>query len=150
MNELRRSLLCALSLGLACAVFWLAFGTRPPGYQNLHKWYGGCATIFLAVLMPMMAFALRGKLERSAWPIIIGALLGWVAASLAYLIYFGLFGEIFSARGPDIGSIIIVAVAFPPLATLSPLFGALSGAFFVLSRHLMLRSGHAASLSNRA
>lgn len=139
MNELRRIFLCALSVGLSSAMFRLAFGARLPGYENLHKWYPGCAAIFLAILIPMMVLAFRGRLERSAWPMVSGALLGWVAASLAYLIYFGLFeyGRLANqARIFGIQLIIIVSVLFPPLATLSWLFGALSGAFFIVARQL--------------
>jgi hypothetical protein len=138
MNELRRIFLCALSLGLACAVFWVS-GAGLPGYRTFHKWYFGCVAVFLPILMAMMAIALRGRLERSAWPIIVGALSGWIAASLAYLIYFefsigGLFKN--PAWHPFVQRIEII-IFLPPVVTLSPLFGALSGAFFALSQYFV-------------
>lgn len=144
IDELRRSCLSALSIGLSCAVFWLAFSPRLPGYASLHKWYSGCICVFLVVLMAMMVLAFRGKSETHAWPIIIGAVLGWAASSLAYVIYFGVFGDLFStARSPSVISVIAAALLLPPLATLSWLFGSLSGAFFVLLRYLLLRTGQA-------
>ncbi len=140
-DELRRIFLCALSLVLPCAVFWLIFGAKPPGIAMLHRWYPGFAAVLIAVLMAMMVVAFRGRLERSAWPIIVGALLGYVAASLAYVIYFESFGFDLLSVAKRTGVLAMIAVLFfiAPLATLSWLFGALSGGLFVVVRHLLLR-----------
>lgn len=152
MNELRRILLVALSLVLACAVFRLAFGARLPGQLNLHKWYWGCVAIFLPLLMAMMVITLRGRLERAIWPIVVGTVIGWVASSLAYLIYFGLFEGFFTGavRVHRLIDTVFIVMVFPPAATFSPLLGALAGAFFALSRYLLLRSGSAKPLGVRA
>jgi hypothetical protein len=141
LSELRRIFLCALSLGFSCAVFWLIFGAKPPGIAMLHRWYPGFATVLVAVLMAMMVVALRGRLERSAWPIIVGALLGYVSASVAYVIYFGLFEFDLLSAAKKTGVLAMIAAVFfiAPLATLSWLFGALSGGFFILVRYLWLR-----------
>lgn len=141
-DELRRCFLCALSIGLSCAVFWLAFSPRLPGYSNLHNWYSGCVYVFLVVLMAMMVVAVRGKSETHAWPILLGAVLGWAASTLAYLICFAALGYFsFSPRSAPWWSVFVVALVAPPLATLSWLLGALSGAFFVFLRYLLLRTG---------
>lgn len=144
MNELRRIFLCALSLSLACVVFWLALGGKLPGHEELHYW--GFVTVLLAVLIVTMILTLRGRLERSAWPILVGASLGWAAASLAYLVYFGLFDfrglANQAARTGEINMIIGI-MFLPPLATLSWLFGALSGAFFIVAKQLTVRRQYA-------
>jgi hypothetical protein len=143
MDELRRSLLCALSLGLACIVFLMIFGTKLPGSGQLHRWYGGCTAVFFATLVAMMAGAFRGRLERCAWPIVVGGLLGYGAASLTYLVYFGLFEFDLlanTARRLGIVDLLVGTIFIVPLATLSWLLGALSGSFFALSRYLVLHS----------
>jgi hypothetical protein len=135
----------SLSLVLSCAVFWLVWGWRLPASETLHKWYWGFVAVFIAALMAMMVVAFRGRLERSAWPIVVGALLGYIAASLAYFIYFGLFELnllVSAIRKLGAINVIVASVLLPPLATLGWLFGALSGAFFVSSRYLMIRGGY--------
>lgn len=141
MGELRRSSVSALSVGLTCAVFWLVWGARLPASGTLHKWYWGFVCIVIPVLIAMMAAALRERLEKSAWPMIVGALLGYGAASLVYLIYFGFFelGLIASStQKQGVISIISAAIVFAPVAIVNWLFGALSGAFFVVSRYFLL------------
>jgi hypothetical protein len=71
----------------------------------------------------------------------VGALLGYVAAPLAYIIYFELFEFALLAGAMRDGVVATIAVLFfiAPFATLSWLFGALSGAFFILLRYLWLR-----------
>lgn len=139
MTELRRILLVALCLALACAVFWMS-GAGRPGLSTLHKWYWGCVAVFLPIILALMVLAPRGRLERSIWPILVGAVLGWVAACPAYLIYFGFIEKLlFKPRGPDIFGLIVVSTVIAPIVTFSWLLGALAGAFFALPRYLLLR-----------
>ena len=94
--------------------------------------------------MAMMVIAFRGSLERAAWPIIVGALLGYVVPTLAYFVYFGFVElELLTNAIRRLGAInvIFAVILLPPLATLSWLFGALAGAFFVASRYFMMREG---------
>jgi hypothetical protein len=148
MDELRRTALCLLSLGLACAVFWLIFGERLPASGNFSRHYPVFVAILLTVLMVAMVIALRGRLEKAAWPLLIGALLGYFAAPVSYIAFVGLFErEAFAnlARKLPAIDLLLFVISVPSLATFSWLLGALSGAFFILSRYAVLRGGYARS-----
>jgi len=145
MSELRRTALCSLSLSLACIVFWFGWGGRPPGSEALSKHYPSFIAILLVALMVTMMLTLRGRLERAAWPLLIVGLLGYFAASLTYVIYFSLIApENFAnlVQRLSIFDLALFIISLPPLGTMSWLLGALSGAFFVLSRYLILSAGH--------
>ena len=98
------------------------------------------------MLMVAMMLAFRGRLERGAWPLFLGALLGCFAASLAYVIYVGVFTPKSSAelvRVLPALELFLSLILLPPLRIMSWLLGAVSGAFFALSRYVLLGGGKA-------
>src|SRR5262245_33602028 len=142
MAELRRACSCLLSLGLSCTVFWLIWGAGLPGSRSAHRHYAGLVAVFLAILMLAMTSGLRGRLERGAWPIVVGTLFGYFSASLAFIVYLGLVepGPLMNTLSRlGIGSVVATTFVLPPLVTFSWLLGALTGAFFVLLRQAILR-----------
>lgn len=97
------------------------------------------AIIFLGALTAMMIFALRGRFVTSAWPVLLGLPLGYIAAPIAYMTDFALFeSELLSKTLSRIPLIEFISFVFllPPLASLSWLFGGLAGALFILLRYV--------------
>lgn len=137
MSELRRMFLIVLSISLSCAVFGLIWGARLPAAEKFNQWYWGCVAVFLAVLISLMIVVFRGGFEKSGWPVLLGLLLGYISAFLAYLIFFGIFVNM--KRWPPLFDAIMIAFLLPPTVTLSWLFGALTGTFFIFLRYLIWR-----------
>lgn len=133
MSNLQKLVLCGLGILLAGGTFWLVWGHRPPGIEQLHKWYAGAAMTFIAIFAPAMFLALRGRLLTSGWPILVCGLVGWLAAAAAYIAYFMLLGDTKKTVATGL-QMLSIALLLPPLATMSWLFGGLTGLFFVLLR----------------
>jgi hypothetical protein len=146
IGELHRIALCLLSVGLACAVFLLIWGKRLPASGILHSRYREFVAILLTMLIVAMILVLRKRMEGSAWPLLIGAMLGYFSASVTYIIHVLLIHPaalVALARSLSTVDMVLFVISVPPLSTLSWLLGALSGAFFVLSRYMVLRRHHA-------
>lgn len=136
-EEISRGTLTLLSVILSAAVFWVLEPLQAPARRLLHVWYVGGVSVFLVGFLLAMLVLLRGRVQHSYWPILIGGLLGWGMSAVAYVMYFRIFG--FDRFGGALLSIsyiqhLQILFAVTPAVTFSWLFGMVAGLWFVLLR----------------
>jgi hypothetical protein len=136
---MRRVILLFVSELLACCIV-AATGAWQPIAKLLHRWSQGVLIVFLLIFAALMFLALRRKLVESPWMIPICAVLGYLAATLAYVVYFAIFEpqRFLNNLGHSYASDeISVLVFLLPIYSFSWLFGAIVGiTFFALNRML--------------
>ena len=134
MRKVRHAVLCILSVGMSSLLFWIS-GLLEFVDKVLHVWSRGLCTTFLAIFIVAIFLAFRGKARTAAWPVLVGALIGYGAAAVVYGSYYAgreveQFVSVSHVRFQQF--VFGTAVLFPVLS-LSWLFGGMAGAFYILS-----------------
>jgi hypothetical protein len=126
-----------MSAFFACGFIFVS-GASQLATKLLHRWYTGILATFLIFFIAVMFLTARGRLAKSPWLIVIGAALGYLAVSLAYIVYFSLFEpERFSnsLRIVDLTSGIMLFLSGATIS-FAWLFGAIAGLLFIILRRL--------------
>jgi hypothetical protein len=117
-------------------------GAWLPAERAFHQWWNGVSVTFVFIFFVLMFLTLRGRLATKFWPIPIGALIGYFAATVAYLGYFTIMDveRIQNTFRPfNLLEATFVLFGLLPSAMLTWLFGAIAGAVFCLGRFCGLR-----------
>jgi hypothetical protein len=123
-----------VSVLIAFGVVAISSAWEPAG-RLLHRWSYGVLVAFLLIFAASMFLSLRGRLANSPWMIPVSAALGYPAAMLAYVIYFGAFEPQRLAnsigRGQTAG-VLLALFLLGTTASFAWLFGAIAGVVFFL------------------
>lgn len=136
---MRRAILCVLSAILAYGAIAISGGWEP-AEKLLHRWSLGVLITFLLIFTLSMFLMLRGRLAKSLWAIPICTLLGYPAATLAYVFYFSAFepqrtlNSLIQGRLVDT---IVVLLFLGPTISFAWLFGAVAGGVYLLLARLL-------------
>jgi len=130
--------LCIAATVLACGLLVL-LGAHRPAATYLHRWFPSVFAAFLVLFAGAMSLALRGWIGRTPWAVLVGALLGFPVAALAFHLCFAVleFAR-WRASGAitPLPAILYMTLLLGPTVSLAWLFGAVAAALFLVLRRL--------------
>ena len=135
-----RALICLLSVGLGCGTFWLLGLHRHVEKLLGQHWYNGVTWTFVPIFTALILLALRGRFVKARWLLPICIALGYVAAIVAYLFYFGIWEPertFNSLKHFAILPDLTVLLLFIPTMSLAWLLGAIVGIFYLALERLV-------------
>lgn len=141
VSVIYRALICLLSVGLGCGTFWLLGLHRHIEKASGQHWYGVTWT-FVSFFTALILLTLRGKFIRARWLFPICIALGYAAAMVAYLFYFGIWEPertFNSLKHFAILPDLIIFLWFIPTVSLAWLLGAIVGIFYLALERLVGR-----------
>lgn len=135
--------LCIAATALACGVLML-LGAHRPAAAYLHRWFPAMFAIFLVLFAGAMSLTLRGWIGRTPWAVLVGALLGFPVAALAFHLYFAAFEYSrwrTSGAMTPLPAILYMTLLLGPTVSLAWLFGAVAAALLLLLRRVARVAG---------